>query len=290
LFALAGTNLRLGEDLTIFFYVNKSDLSGTDYYAQIRRTYSDGTPDEIITIPYFAWEIYNDSLMRFGYEGLPAAAMADELYITIYKADGTAVSSEKEDSIQMYAMRQIGGANTSAKVNTLLVDMLNYGAAAQEFFKYNTAELANADLTETQQNLYATKTADAVDRREKGTNYVGSTLILANRIEFTFYFTNLSRDMYAEVEYIDIYNKTQKMTIPGSQFITNSGYLGVNIDGLPAGDGKQLISCTVYDQNGNPVADAKDSVEGYIARMSQQDKLYTMVMRFVVSSKAYFGK
>ena len=43
-------------------------------------------------------------------------------------------------------------------------------------------------------------------------------------------------------------------------------------------------------RDGNLVAEAKDSVEGYIARMSAQDKLYTMVMRFVVSSKDYFGK
>ena len=286
LFDLAGANVKLGDSLDIMFYVRYTDLVGTDYAAQIRRTFGDGTPDEIITVPYSQWEPYNSSMIRVIYDGLPARAMGDLLYVTIVDGDGKPVSNEWVDSIETYALRIFN--NQSTKTKTVLVDMLNYGAAAQQEFGYNTSDLANAELTAEQQ-AYATQSVSCTDHRVKGDNYIGSSISLKNEILLTFYFnTNITADMYAVVTYTDHNGDAMEQRIEGSEFYITSKMTGVDVYGLKVADGKVLVTCTVYDASGNEVASAKDSIEGYVARMSSQGQIYEMVMKFVTSAYNYF--
>lgn len=291
-FKLVGANILLSDSLKMYFYVNNADLEGEDYYAEIRRTFADGTADEVIKIPYSQWEVAGSSMHRFGYAGLAAKEMTDELYVTIYSTDGTAASQEWEDSIKAYAMRQLNSSD-DARTKTLMVDLLNYGAAAQDYFDdYSINDLANADLT-AEQKAYATQTVTPVDNREKGINYAGSTLSLKSSIVLTMYFENLGTDMHAEVTYTDHYGNEEKLTVEGKNFaVRSSGKLhGVNVTSLAVADGKQLVTCVVYDADGNEVARAVDSVESYIARMANgTEPVYEMIMKFVTSAIAYFEK
>jgi hypothetical protein len=50
-------------------------------------------------------------------------------------------------------MNMLGKSTTSDKQKVLCVAMLNYGAAAQEYFGYNTDSLMNAELTDEQKAL-----------------------------------------------------------------------------------------------------------------------------------------
>jgi hypothetical protein len=52
----------------------------------------------------------------------------------------------------------------------------------------------------------------------------------------------------------------------------------------------EMITCKVFDKDGNEVASATDSVESYIARMSETDEIFESVMKFVVSAYNYFEK
>ena len=74
---------------------------------------------------------------------------------TIYY--GNAVTSSIKDSLYEKI------ATGSAELKTLAVDMLNYGAAAQIYFGYNTENLVNADLTEEQKALGTQVMPEAVD-------------------------------------------------------------------------------------------------------------------------------
>ena len=81
----------------------------------------------------------------FGYSNIAAKQMADEISIVIYNADGEAISNEYVDSIRGYVMRNVDGKDAESKA--LMIDMLNYGAAAQSYYKYNVTDLANGQLT-----------------------------------------------------------------------------------------------------------------------------------------------
>ena len=190
------------------------------------------------------------------------------------------------DSIRSYAMRILENQKDEAK--TMLVDMLNYGAAAQNFFGYNTDDLANNQLLASQQD-YATKSVNCTDQRVKGTNYYGSTLTLKSKIMMTMYFQNVTRDMYAKITFTDHKGNAHEIRVDGSEFSKyNSSVYGVVIDDLVVADGDKLVTVTVYDANGNQVAYATDTVNSYAVRMVEGDMLYEMVMKFTTSAYAYF--
>jgi hypothetical protein len=88
--------------------------------------------------------------------GIAAKEMGDTRYYVGYAklSDGSYVYSDAYDySPRQYAMNMLDKPNTSDKQKALCVAMLNYGAAAQEYFGYNTDGLMNAELTEAQKAM-----------------------------------------------------------------------------------------------------------------------------------------
>ncbi len=80
--------------------------------------------------------------------GIASKQYADEYYLCIYLKleDGSYIyTSVEEYSVQMYCKTVIDG-NYDAKYKTLCTEMLEYGAAAQLAFGYNTNDLADAIL------------------------------------------------------------------------------------------------------------------------------------------------
>ena len=89
-------------------------------------------------------------------DGIPAKNIGDIQYLKVYAklANGTYVYSDMVGyNAVVYARSVLNGNNTAAK--TLVVAMLNYGAAAQEYFSYNTDNLMNSSLTEEEKALVA---------------------------------------------------------------------------------------------------------------------------------------
>ena len=169
----------------------------------------------------------------------------------------------------------------------MLVDMLNYGAAAQEYFGYHVDDLANSELTATQKG-YATQSVTPVNKQEPSENYAGCNLVLNNGIVLTMFYRNVTTDMYAMVSYTDHYGNEQSFRVNGSEFVKSGTFYGVEIDTLAVADGGQVVTCTIYNADGTVYATAKDSVEGYIARMSETDALYAMTMKFIKASYNMF--
>ena len=281
---IVGTNMTLGSALNVNFYVNKADLKGIDYYAIITETAADGTV-KTVKVPYAAWTAKGD-LLKITFQGLAAKEMSDTLTIQIFDSNtDVAVSKLHKDSVRDYAMRVLAKAETTAKEKTLIVDMLNYGAAAQKFFNYNTENLANALLSDEQKG-FATAEVTAEDKRVKGEKYVGSMLKLENSVQLVLVFEGLTEDMVAMVTYE---GQSEPMILDSSKFVYNSnGQVAIVIDTLEPADASKVVTCMIVD-GGEVISTVSDSIESYVARVNNgagANELYDAILKFAASAAA----
>ena len=97
-------------------------------------------------------------------QGIHAKYLGDTVYLACYAklTDGTYVYTKLASySAVTYATNQLKNS-TDAKLKQLVAAMLNYGAAAQNYFGYNTGALANASLTAAQKALPAAYSSSMV--------------------------------------------------------------------------------------------------------------------------------
>ena len=112
---------------------------------------------------YVAKYSAQDDLYRATTKGISAKNMGDVIWMALYAEleDGTYVYTKLVSySPAQYAYSLIGYIDSA--VDSLMVAMLNYGAAAQVYFGYNTDNLVNKDLTAEQKALVADFNSDMV--------------------------------------------------------------------------------------------------------------------------------
>ncbi len=254
----------LGNAIDFQFGVPKSAVSDwTGCYAVVSKEVYGAEPSEMVLPadkwgeagPYWAVE----------YSGMAAKEMNDQITVQIFDGKGNAISEEKVYSIKEYAIKNYGTLN--AEYKTLLVDMLNYGAAAQKQFSYDTENLVNAVLTEEQQAM-ATPSVTVENKQVSGPNFFMSRLILESRIQLQFGFrgTDINADCYAVYTYAKHTGVTVEETV--ALVAVGGGIYGVFVEDLDAADGRALVDVKVYNADGVEIGSAADSVEGYVARNS----------------------
>jgi len=212
--------------------------------------------------------------------------MRDEFVIEICDAEGNVIATQT-DSLLNYAMRTLENPASSQETKTMIVDMLNYGAAAQKYFNYDAANPVNAALTSEQQ-AWASGERAYTDIHG-GNNYKATRLGLDHNIWMQMAFDNVEVGMDVEITFTNHYDKPQ--TITNKKVEDSDGYKVVNIDEIVVADGSAEVTVKIYDSNRNVVAQAVDSVESYAARSANNSRLYElcqMIMRFVDSSRAHF--
>jgi len=274
----------LGNALEFQFGVDMSKIPDkTGYYAVIEKTWADGSTTTK-TIPSEDWGTVG-TYWAIVYDGLAAKEMCDVFYVTIYNADGVAVSNVKTDSVRDYVMRNVD--KSSDVLKTLMVNMLNYGAAAQVQFDYDTDDLANSLLTDTQKVWASTDVAEMTSHLVKGTNYMGTRLVLESRIQLQVAFKGMTRDMYAIYTYTDNKGEVKTVRVEGADFV-DVGVLGVEMSALVYADARNVVEITVYNADGTVYGTATDSIEGYVQRNAKGDTDVSMeLMKFADSAKAY---
>ena len=295
IFDISGVTMTLGSSLSLDFAVDTAKLTGTDNYAQMTIVYADGRESDTVIVPQSEWTQYNGTVYTAKFTGMAAKQMNDVVTAVIYNADGVAVSNPKSDSIETYAVRMLNGdAASNAKLRAVYVDMLNYGAAAQEQFDYDVENLANRNLTETHK-AWATTTVETVDNRVKGTGYVGSTLTLAGEIQLDLVFANTAvgsdySTLYAIATYTDHYGNDKEVRIEGADFIEyGTSHCQISITGMAVADFRSVVSCTVYNADGEALANAADSVESYANRNADSlGATVDTIVKFGESSYNYF--
>ncbi len=294
-FDLSGVTMTLGSSLSLDFAVDTSKLTGTDNYAEFTIVYADGRSSETVTVPQSEWTAYSGTIYTAKFTGMAAKQMNDVVTAVFHNADGQALTIEKSDSIETYAIRMLNGsAASNKKLRAVYVDMLNYGAAAQAQFEYDEANLANRNLTDAHK-AWATTSVTTTDNRVKGTGYVGSTLTLAGEIQLDLVFNNSAvgtdySSLYAIATYTDHYGNVKSIRVEGADFIKYSSTLcQVSITGMAVADFRSVVSCTVYNQEGVAIANAADSIESYANRNAASlGAMVDSIVKFGASSYNYF--
>jgi len=306
------TSITVADSLDMYFYIKTDDLIegivtdetvGQGYHALITRTYTgnDTEKKKEIKVSSENWSVkpYGGvQCVRFCYDNISAKEMTDTISVVIYNNDGKAVSEPYEESVALYAERTLDYYNDESDqtMRTALVDLLNYGAACQEYFDYNETNLATSLLSEGEKNEATKSDPDCKSKLKRSdTNsdyFVAASVSAKNRLMYTFYFENITPDMTSTVTYTDFKGNNINLTIPGTDFyyLESRGWYGVDVTGLSMVDGRQLLTCVVKDASGKVVTGGTDSVEGYVARAEGLNKpIFGMLMRFVDSAIAYSG-
>ena len=275
-----GTNVTLGNELDLNFAVEKA-LLPEGAYGEINGTKVEWTPQI---------EPNGIELMLLTYSGLAAKEMGTVVTATVYDKDGKLLVT-REDSIQSYAMRSLESHFFNINAKPLLIKMLDYGAAAQVEFDYDTEHLVNAEITEDMRNTYpaATRTSKILNPAI-GDLYMGTSLILENAIEMQMGFKGTPEGITATVSYTDHYGKAQTYENADLRPYTdkNTGEVvayGVVIPGIVVADGRQAVTVTVY-KDGAELIKVTDSIASYVAR-NNSEGIYGAIMDFSDAAHTY---
>ena len=285
-FNVYGANMTLGNDLAMNFFILKANYAD-GIYAEITKTAANG---ETKTVKASFAPYGNGALYSVRYDGLAAKEMGDQLSVVIYNAEGQAISNPWLDSVKDYAMRMLPGAKDDI-IRTVYVEMLNYGAAAQAQFNYNTENPVNNELTEAQKALGITD-VEVKNEQVKDQYCAGSNLSLENQILLNLFFKNtiMTDDSYAIISFTSHEGKDVEVRVEASEYGTQGSFKTVIIDDIVLADSFKVVTVTIYNAEGEVVSTACDSVAGYVARMSQGDDIYMAVAKFAKAAYNNFHR
>lgn len=255
----------------------------------------------------------------FDYSGISPQLMSDNVHAVLYatyKNNGKEYHSpEKIMSVKEYAYTILDRYNTSSysKLRTLLVDLLNYGAATQVYKNYKVNELVNAELTEEQQSWGTHTESSFVNIRDYNyntitnpkSNWTGSGLVLNNSVMIRCKFTadNLENKKIVIKCNGGVFEYTEKDLYSTQDEIIASGKSGI----VDNGDGSYYVFCnelyanemskeillTVYE-NDKPCSNTmRFSIESYAKLVhdaypgDKLDNLTQAMMRYGKSAEAY---
>lgn len=139
----AGTNLALEAAIDIRFWIAKDLLNAPEgAYAKI---VTSGVTRTVNKDQWMQKEEGGVTYYLISCTSMAAKAMCDEIQVTVCNAEGQAISQTLSYTIAQ-AIVDLHNTTNDANYKNLCVAMLNYGAAAQTAFKYNTDELATKYL------------------------------------------------------------------------------------------------------------------------------------------------
>ena len=305
-------SVSLESTFAINLFVSNDIFDGcTDTYVVLNKyTYYDNIEEVEQSIIYDYEERIADGIKYRAYVYSDIKAYEMSSYITtqiVTTKDGIEYKGKETGySVKEYAENMLEKYPNNVKLRTLLVDMLNYGAAAQMYWNYNLGLLASDDLTEEQQ-AWATKEMKAVSNadgtilnKQPEVELVGRSLSLKERVEINFYFDlneYHSEDVRAVITYIDSKGVQQRITIDGKDFGGKDHKELITLSTLNANEMRTKVEIELYDAHtGESISHSCSySVEQYVASKLKQNiseslrELLTAMMMFGDSAEAYFG-
>lgn len=194
-FKFAGASLSLKESISINFLVKKS-LIDNNGFENLRVEVVDENNNSYpaITSPVVK-NLAGTDYYAFKFDNVYPQLIGVTYSATLYgEREGVAFKSAVKDySVLTYCNNQL--PNADSKTKTLLVDLLNYGAACQAQLGIDSSKYVNRNLTSAQQG-YATQNVPELENI-KNNKYVqisnpekkwlGATLSLENTIAYKMY-------------------------------------------------------------------------------------------------------
>jgi len=254
---------------------------------------------------------------HFTFPGIAASEMGNKLRArVICEKGGTTYASQTDEySVREYAYSRLE-KSTSDSYKKALVDMLNYGAAAQTHFEKNAASLVNASLTSAQKAYGTSMTGFSVTSCEKLIPLTGgetasfekknllydTNVVLAYRMDFS----NFKKDApagtteaekMANVKVTFKYNNgkgDKTVTVPYSQFTVSDGKYVASCDSLTPSEMSCVVNATIYDGDVPVSGTLQYSIESYVKNRLEESgsDTYKDLMKKMVaygrSVKAHF--
>jgi DNA-directed RNA polymerase subunit RPC12/RpoP len=181
----ATTSLNGTIDLNIYVALSDNILNDPDAF--VRFEHSGVTVDVPVSE---GLESVKNGITCYRYScEIFAKQVADTVIIQVMNENG-AISNELEYSVMKYCVNQIN-KSSDEKLVAVCKAMLNYAAAAQTYFNYNTDNLANASLNEADKVLPevdASAYALSVEGSESGLKPSSATLMLESEVKIRIYF------------------------------------------------------------------------------------------------------
>ncbi len=308
---ITGRTLDLQGTISMIFYASLDGVSSSDakmlFWEDEQTEYTEATADRIVS-----YSGKDSNGYRFKYENISSKDMSKKIYARLMAKDmyGNIVYSKVPDSgysVVSYAENMM----KNQKLKPLLVKMLNYGTAAQEYF---TTEymLANSILTEAERVVDLTKvyrsqastiTEDTANGKCKS-HIAGKTLILEGDISINYYV--LSDEKVDEVGILfwneDVYEATNAHVV-GTQsraartYTSNGRYKVFSYDNIVSRQMFEPIYARVYTRTGNVYKYGdidKYSVKDYAANQIEKNddrglvKLLRCLLLYGDEAEKYF--
>ena len=190
--SLYGRSITLKDNIDVNYYMEMSDsVFEHDAYLEFKiggQTYKLNASD--------AAEVNENGKTLYKFScPVNAAQMSDTIETRIVIDNNT--KEEFSYSVKEYATELLSKSNEyPAETIKLVKALLNYGTAAQNFFKYNTDKPANAGLSDTDKAVAAADFAaykaviktDSANSQSNGLTYYGSSLICKSEMTVRHYF------------------------------------------------------------------------------------------------------
>ena len=296
-----GNALSLESSITLATYITKDVV---DYYDEVYAEFTrNGKTEKVYPS---GKTLTSNSIVYciFDYTGISPQALGDDVSITFYGVkDGVTYNGNAyKYSATDYIKSTLNKPTSSAKLKTLLVDLVYYGEACQVYQNYKTDNLLTDILTDEQKALRST--ADLNVTNIKNASYetcenrlvkFGTALRLNNSVEIAIplNMTNVTLDDLSFK--VKIGSRTLTYTYaenPDNFEKGKDGYWYFYFDGVYANQMSDEVFITAYKGDEQVSYTLKYSVESYAATVTDA-KLKAVtdaMMRYGNSAKAYAGK
>jgi len=274
-----GMNITVGAQMKVVYTVMGSQVNAQDdFYLVVTKAVADAEPKTVVyglgegrVEPEITLHPTTSEALIYKatFDGINAKEMGDVFTAVLYvvSSDGTIrYSPSNSSSIKNYLIQKLNDSASQAELKTLAVDMLNYGAAAQIRFNYNTDGLVNADLTQ-QQLAYATKTIPAAVDSSKiygNGNNITTSITLSSQVELHLNCIYAPTDASA-VQYVVTNMQTGKVLAVLPVTVKAGVMCQAIYQNVGAKEMRNLIGVTMFDSGKVVSKTLVWSVESYVA-------------------------
>ena len=249
--SLYGRSITLKDNIDVNYYMEMSDsVFEHDAYLEFKiggQTYKLNASD--------AAEVNENGKTLYKFScPVNAAQMSDTIETRIVIDNKT--EEEYSYSVKEYATELLSKSNEYPEETIKLVKaLLNYGTAAQTFFKYNTGKPANAGLSDTDKAVAnadfaaykAVIKTDSANSQSNGLTYYGSSLICKSEMTVRHYFmVNEGCDINNyKFSYVNADGNEVSLTPKKA----SDGVYCVDINGIMARNLNSIFACKVTGKN-----------------------------------------
>ena len=305
-------NVEFDNNVAMHYLIPKSELSG---YTGVKLVIDKEIYEENAATPHVkqftlqdpeSYKIGSVEYWHFTFPGIAASEMGNRLMakVTCEKGGETYESEVDTYSVKDYAYARLD-KSTSASYKKALVDMLNYGAAAQTHFKKNAANPVNANLTAEQKklgtpldNFSATSCEKLIPLDGATATFDKKNVVFDSNVLLAYRMTFASGQNMENVKVTFRYDngKGEKTkTIPAHAFSAdgNNAYVAY-FDGLTPAETGCAVSATIYDGSTKISGTLQYSIESYVSNRMEESGSTTykdLLMKMVLygrSVKAHF--